>query len=320
MTRPATREVTGLIAAGLAAFFAVTGLVPGSPLVSYAAQPPLGSPETLVLTASNATYLSPVTLAEVRDARIVQTRTLTPDDNAGSSSVAVWMVTSSDDDTTHHQRLEPSARTFAIDQASGQLVNCCGASINGNPLIRQSGLSGYEFPAGTRKQAYDVFDTVLGRPEPAAYTGTSTIDGIVAYQYTENVVAAQPAFSPLAATGPELYTARNSWWVDPETGAVLAIAVAEDAYLADPSAAPVLDADLATTPATVTHLAAQDQSARHQVTVVRDLRLACLVLMVLAAGVAWYALARRRPPPSRPHPRAGRHQGNYHATGIGGPS
>jgi hypothetical protein len=320
MTRYGTSELTGLVVAGLAAFFAVLGFLPGSLAVGHAAAPALNNPETLVLTAADASYLNPVTLAEVTGARIDETDTVTPDD-AGSSSVAVWNVTTSDYDVTHQRQLEPVSRTFAIDRATTQLVSCCGANINGNLMIRQSGLSGYVFPAGTRRQAYDVFDTVLGRPEPAAYSGSGTIDGIPAYRYTEDITAARAGFSPLSSTDPELYSANDSYWVDPETGAVLAITADEDLYLASPVAGPagttsaaaprLFDADLTTTRATVAHLAAQDRAVRHEITVARDLRLACLVLAVVLAGAAWYALSRRRSPPASHHPTRGNaHGGN----------
>jgi hypothetical protein len=317
MTRGGTGEVVGLVAAGLAAFFAVLGLVPGILTVSQA-QPGLNSPQTLVLLASDATYLSPVTLAEVSGAHLDQTEQLTPDGAASSSSVSTWTVDTSLYDTTHRQQLEPASRTFAIDRATQRLVSCCGANINGNLLIRQTGLSGYVFPAGAGRQSYDVFDTVLRRPEPAAYSGAGTIDGIQAYQYTENVTDGPAGFSSLSATDPELYSVRESWWVDPRTGAVLAISVAEDLHLAGPAAVRLLDADLATTPATVARLAAQDRAVRHQTTVARDLRLACLVLAVAGAVVAGYALSRRRPPPAPRHPRTGKRPGKDRGQAITG--
>ncbi|HEY6787818.1 MAG TPA: porin PorA family protein [Trebonia sp.] len=317
MTRYGTSELTGLVVAGLAAFFAVLGFLPGSLAIGHAVQPALNNPETLVLTAADASYLNPVTLAEVTGARIDETETVTPDDAGGNSSVAVWTVTTSDYDVTHLQQLEPVSRTFAIDRATAQLVSCCGANINGNPLIRQSGLSGYVFPAGTRRQAYDVFDTVLDRPEPAAYSGSGTIDGIPAYRYTEDITAARAGLSPLSSTDPELYSANDSYWVDPETGAVLAITADEDLYLASPAATGssatrrLFNTDLTTTRATVAHLAAQDRGVRREITVARDLRLACLVLAIVLAGAAWYALSRRRSPPAPHHPHARkRHDGN----------
>jgi len=317
MRRHGTSELTGLVVAGLVAFFAVLGFLPGSLAIGPVVPPALSSPETLILTATDASYLSPVTLAEVSGARIEEKRALTPDDGAGSPSVAVWTVTTSDDDIAHQQQLEPTSRTFAIDSATGQLVSCCGANIDGNQLIRQSGLSGYVFPAGARRQAYDIYDTVLERPEPAAYSGSGTIDGIPAYQYTEDITAARAGFSPLSSTDPELYSARDSYWVDPETGAVLAVTADEDLYLARPlatttAAAPRLfDADLTTTRATVAQLAAADRGVRHDIAVARDLHLACLVLAAASAVIAWFTLSRRRRPPAPRHPRTRKRQGIF---------
>jgi hypothetical protein len=307
-------ELAGLVAAGLAAFFAVIGLLPVLPIASTAAPPALNSPETLVLTASDATYLSPVTLAEVSGARVEETDVMTPDNGAGTSSVAVWTVITSRYDTARHQQLEPVSRTFAIDKATAQLVSCCGASINGNLLVRQTGLSGYVFPAGTRKQAYNVFDTVLDRPEPAVYSGSGTIDGIPAYQYTEDITASGAGFSPLSATDPELYSARYTYWVDPETGALLAMSAAEHIYLAgplspatSPAATRLFDADLTTTPATVAGLTARDRALRHAISAARDVHLPFLVLAIASAGVAAYALSRRQSTP-RPQRLRARHR------------
>jgi len=295
MNRRGTREPAGLAAAGLAAFFAAIAVIPGSPLVSRAVQAPLDEFQTLALTASNASYLSPVTLTEVRGVSIEETDTVTGTGSAGNSSIAIWTVATSTYDTTHHRQLAPASRTLAIDRATGQLVPCCGANVNGNALIRQTGVSGYVFPAGTRRQAYDVFDAVLERPEPAAYSGTGTVDGIPAYQYTEAVTAARAGASPLSATDPQLYSARRSFWVDPETGTVLAMSEDVDLYLASPAtgapAMQLFDADLTTTPGTVAQLVSQDAGVRHEITVTRELRLACLVLAGALAALAWFALA-----------------------------
>jgi hypothetical protein len=318
MTRRSTREVTGLVGAGAAAFFAVLGFLPGSLAIVPAAAPALSSPQTLVLSASDASYLSPVTLTQVSGVHIEETRTLTPDAGAGSSSVSVWTVTTSDYDATHHRKLEPASRTFAIDLATAALVSCCGASIDGNPGIRQSGLSGYVFPAGAGRRAYDIFDTATGRPQAAAYSGSGTIDGIPAFQYTEDVTAAPAGESPLSSTDPELQSAHESYWVDPQTGAVLAITADEDLSLARPlvvgssTVRQLWHASLTTTRATVTQLADQDRDVRHEATVARDVHLACLILAIAGIVIAWYGLSRRRrlpPAPHHLHARA-RHGGN----------
>ena len=71
-------------------------------------------------------------------------------------------------------------RRFAFNRRTGQLVDCCGASVNGDKSVRQTGLVGYVFPIGTQKQTYQVFDTTLKKTMPFVYSGTTTVDGIQA--------------------------------------------------------------------------------------------------------------------------------------------
>ena len=76
-------------------------------------------------------------------------------------------------DLTNHQPVQQMTRTFAFDRRTGQLVDCCGASVNGDKSVRQTGLVGYVFPMGTQKQTYQVFDTTLKKTMPFVYSGTT---------------------------------------------------------------------------------------------------------------------------------------------------
>src|SRR5258708_1646135 len=82
----------------------------------------------------------------------------------------------------------------------------------------------------------------------------------------------------------------------------------------------MFNADLAPARATVAPLAAQDRAVRRGITVARDLRLACLVLAVVLAGAAWYALSRRRSPPASHHPHARKRHGGNGRQQITGPA
>jgi hypothetical protein len=271
----------------------------------------------MTLTAAGAAYFSPTRLAEVTGAAMVETDTITAVSGAGYPAVAVWDVRESVYDATNHQQLEPTSRTVAFERGTAELVNCCGGNIDGDGLIWQDGIAGYAFPVGTRKQTYDVFDTVLDKPEPFTYSGTDTVDGIVAYQFTEDVSAAEAGFSALSPTDPQAYSVIRVYWVDPETGALLKVSENEDLSLAKPAggATQLFRADLATTPSTVRRLASQDASERNQIRLLANGRLALVVLasgFALLAGclVAGSLLARgpgtgragRRPPP---HPADG---------------
>jgi hypothetical protein len=292
-----TRQVTGLIAAGLAAFFAASAVILGWRAAGQAAEAPLSEQLTATLTATGASYFSPTRLTEITGANIEVTEAITGATSAGYPGIAIWDVFRSVYDTTNHQRLEPMSRTVVFDRETAELINCCGESINGNGLIQQSGIAGYVFPAGTRKQTYDVFDTVLDEPEPFAYSGTDAVDGIPAYRFAENISGAYAGFSPLSSADPELYSIRRVYWVDPETGAVLKVTENEDLYLANPATGAAVtqlfDANLSTTQATVARLASRDARARNEIALVGNVRILSFCLGGAFAVTATFLLARK---------------------------
>ena len=293
-----SRQFTGLLLAGLASFCAVIGVILSGILAGRATLIPLDEHQVLTMTATGASYYSPTKLVQVTGANIEQTETITGVGSAASSSIAVWSVYTTTWDTTRHQQLEPTARRLAVDRASAQLVSCCSANINGNGLIRQYGVAGYVFPPGTRKQGYDVFDAILGKPVTVAYSGQDMVGGIPAYRFTEDVTAAPVGFSPQNLTNPELYSVHRVYWVDPETGALLNVSADVDLYLDKTSVYPVehvLAANLTATGATVAGLVSQDARARARIATANTIR---AVLFPVAVGLAVIAagllLVRRR--------------------------
>ena len=301
-----TRRVTGLIAAGLAAFFVASAIILGwraaGQAAWFAGRVSRGGQVTAILTATRAAYFSPTRLKEITGANLEVTQDITDAASAGYPAIAIWDVSTSVYDTTNHQRLEPMSATLVFDRKTAELINCCGENVNGNGLIWQSGIAGYAFPAGAMKQTYDVFDTVLDEPEPFAYSGTGVVDGVPAYRFAENISAAYAGLSLLSSAEPELYSMHRVYWVDPETGAVLEITEDEDLYLVNPATGyPVthlFDADLSTTPATVARLASQDARARNEIAIVGTVRilLFCLAgVFVVTAGFLLVRKPRLRP-------------------------
>jgi Porin PorA len=281
------RPVIGLAVSGLAVACAAIAVIVSGRVTGPAAGSPASERETITLTAAHASYLSPTRLTEVTGASIEVTDTIRGAAQAGFPQIAVWREVSSMYDTTNHQPLVPMSRTFAFDTATAELVNCCNQNINGNSVIPQRGIAGWVFPRNTRKQTYDVFDAILGEPEPFSYSGTDTVGGIRAYRFEENIHAARAGFSLLSKTEPELYTMHRTYWVDPETGALLKISENEDLYLVKPRTGATVThlfvADLSTTPAAVARLVRQDQRGRGAgIAAGRD----GLLFLGLAAGLA----------------------------------
>src|SRR5215471_2779563 len=155
------RRVTGFILAGLGVLLILAAILLPGWVSSQFIKFPLSVNQTAILSASNASYFSATTLKETTGVTIQATYAIKGDPAKGSSSVAVWNQASSVSDVTNHRSIQQTTRTLAFNRRTGQLVNCCGASVNGNAAVHQTGLAGYVFPFGTQKQTYQVFDTTF---------------------------------------------------------------------------------------------------------------------------------------------------------------
>ena len=272
---------------------------------------PLSENQVAVLTASNASYFSAAVFKEQTGVTIQATYTIKGEPGKGSSSTAVWEQTSSVSDITNHRSIQQTTRTFAFDRRTGQLVDCCGASVNGNTSIKQTGLVGYVFPFGTQKQTYQVFDTTLDRPLPFVYSGTATVSGIQTYKFVENVPSTQ--FTTQAVPGsmlgvktpvvraPLFDEQHLVYYVDPETGALLNVNEHQTVTLHNPDtgaqALVLYDADLTVTPASLSQIVALDSNGRSEITLVETTLplVFCIVGGVaLLAGAFLVFRARKR--------------------------
>jgi hypothetical protein len=199
-------------------------------------------------------------------------------------------------------------RTFAFNRQTGQLVDCCGASVNGDKTVRQTGLVGYVFPMGTQKQTYQVFDTTLKKTMPFVYSGTANVDGIQAYEFVENVPPTQigsvtlpGSFVKMAAASVTLgeYDAEHLiYYVDPETGALVNVNEQQSTTLrTSAAAAPSLvgfDADLIATPASVTQIVALDSNGRNELSLLKTVLPLVFGIVGAVALIAGVFLSLRR--------------------------
>jgi hypothetical protein len=279
------RGVIGLILAGLGAFLILVAILLPTWVSGQVIKFPLNEYETATLDASNASYFSAASLSEKTGVSIEATYTIKGDASKGNSSTAVWNEYSYVYDLTNHQPVQEMTRTFAFDRRTGQLVNCCGASVNGDRSVRQTGLVGYVFPMGTQQQTYQVFDTTLKKTMPFRYSGTTTVRGIQAYEFVENVAPVQigsltvpgsfVGMTAASVTLPEFDQEHLIYYVDPETGALLNVNEQQSTTLrTSATAAPALvlfDADLIATPASVTQIVALDSSGRNELTLLETI-------------------------------------------------
>ena len=295
------RRVVGITLAGLGAFLLVAALLlrvyVGGQLIKF----PLNEYVKTTLLAKNVSYFSPALVRKVTGATIQVTDTVKGDAKAGNSSTAVWNEFTWLYDLTNHKEYALSTRRAAFNRRTGELVDCCGASINGHSTIRQMGLSGYVFPFGTQKQTYDVFDTNVNRAMPFRYAGTGTISGIPVYRFVERVSSVNAGSQKIPGslvglkqqlvTLPESYTAVNTYWVDPETGAPLDTTQNQKLVLQDSTGQHrllLLDGDLIMVPSSVRTAVGLDSTGRTELHWFQNyipLIAALLGFMLLVAGI-----------------------------------
>jgi DUF3068 family protein len=305
------RRVTGFVLAGLGVLLIAAALSLPTWVASQFIKFPLTVNETAVLDARDASYFSAATAKPQTGVTIQAVYTIKGDPAKGSSSVAVWDQASSVTDVTNHRPIQQTTRTLAFDRRTGQLVDCCGANVNGNAAVRQTGLAGYVFPFGTQKKTYQVFDTTLNRTVPYVYSGTATVGGITTYVFVQDTPPTQFAIQAVPGSmlgvktplvrAPLFDKQHIVYYVDPETGALLDVNEHQTVTLHNPGtgaqALVLYDADLKATPATVSQTVALDSSGRSEIALVET---TLPLVFGIAGGAAlagglFLGLRRRKP-------------------------
>lgn len=286
------RRAIGLTLAGLGAFLLVVAVLLRTYVPGQVMKYPLNEYLVTQLVGHGTDYFSPSQVRPITGATMVVTSTVKGDAGAGNSSTAVWDSFTYLYDETDHARYSFSIRRFAFDRRTAELVTCCGANVDGDSSVRQTGLVGFLWPFGTQPHTYQVFDPAMNKAAPARYMGTTTIDGITVYRFVEKVTGAQIGTqtvprSLVGMTGsstvtlPETYTATNTYFVDPDTGAQLNEIQNEHLALTDASGTQrllLLNASLSFTPQSLAKVVHLDQSARNELSLLT-------VIVPLAAGV-----------------------------------
>jgi DUF3068 family protein len=295
---------TGLVLAGLGTCLIVFALLQAFWVTGQVIKFPLNQYASVTLTDPNASYFSAAKLTEMSGVNLEATYTIKGNAAAGSSSTAVWNQFIYVYDQTNKLPVQSITRTFAFDRRSAQLVNCCGANVNGDSSIQQHGYVGYVLPIGTKKQTYDVFDTNLNKPVPFKYTGIGEAGGTQAYKFSVDVAPTQNGTqtvpgslvnsSAASVTLPQYYEVHSTYWIDPVTGALLNVTQNEKLTLRNTdgsTALSLLNANLAATQASIDGLVAIDNDQLSKASLVGTLlplMAGIIGLLLLIVGIVLY--------------------------------
>jgi Porin PorA len=298
---------------GLGAFLVVVAAL----LRFYAAPQLIAAPddvyETDVLVSPHSSYFDEGQLVTWRDVRLTYTLSIRGDQRASSDKIAVWDSFASLADPKLHNVVNSVYQRSAFNRRTGQLVDCCGASVNDSTQIKQTGI-GLFWPIGTKKQTYTVFDNNSMKSWPAHYVGEAKDTGVQTYKFTQHVPATRVDVmtgvptSLLHISGPSrnvvayrYYEADNTFWVDPRTGVLVDEEVKAQSYLTAANGQGKLTAvslDLRMDQASRHSLAGQANKNAKSITtisVLGPLALGVLGIILLLAATSPWRYFRRHP-------------------------
>jgi len=247
------------------------------------------------LKAQNASYFDGSTGKVRTGVELVATNTTRGDAQSSTDKVAVWDNFVSFRDPQTGQDVQIQGRRMAFDRRTGELIMCCGAAVDQDTSVRQSGL-GLMWPLGdVQKRSYPYFDQTTKRAWPMVYSGTEKVRGLTTYKFVETIpetfVGALPGNLPPATLGlpkknpgvtldkngnaavDQYFGAVVTMWVDPRTGIPVAQneKISATGYTKDRKGHVLLtNAELKTTDADVTKLIKMANDDAWQFAAVRD--------------------------------------------------
>jgi hypothetical protein len=191
---------------------------------------PVGIETTRTFVGQDNGYFDLSTVKRVNDASLITTVTVRGVASLSTRQTAVWDSFTITADESTGKRLEASSWRLAFDRRTGRLTGCCGAGIDRDTSIRQTGL-GFLWPVGdVLRRDYAVFDPTTRRTWPAVYDGEETVEGVRTYRFVQRVEPT-PVAEIEQMAGTELglapkrrydvdrvYDATITTWIDPRTG------------------------------------------------------------------------------------------------------
>lgn len=223
----------GLGLLGLGAFALVAALLIRLLVVPAAEKLPLSEVSHPVATGTGVDWMSAHDgvqytgeTAQVKEDVVGQ-----PDSPDASGDVAVWKVQSVMRDTANDQVISMSAYTVCLDRRTAMAVRDCASARSDHGAI--SGLT-LNFPFGTEKKTYPVYDGTTGKAFPAAFRSVEKLHGVTVYRFEQDVpetvvekqqVPGEWAGAPGQASvdAEFVYSSTRTYWVEPATGMILSL-------------------------------------------------------------------------------------------------
>jgi hypothetical protein len=228
------RHIIGLVLTGIGVGLLVAGLLVPTYLAPRLIRAPANVYEVKTLHGQNATYLDASTGRLRTGASVTATATVRGDPAAQRGGIVVWDSFNWIQDASTGGNVGYSRYRTAFDRRTGDLVRCCGANVDGDRQAAMSGI-GLFWPLGVSKKTYMLFDFSTRRAWPARFAGEERVHGMRAYRFVQRIPETTMHGTAPSVPGSMLglgedsgtvavdrrYSADNTYWVDPRTGAAL---------------------------------------------------------------------------------------------------
>ncbi|GGV35646.1 hypothetical protein GCM10010182_69600 [Actinomadura cremea] len=225
------RSAAVVILAGFGVFLLVTGVLVREYVAPALVRAPTDLYKVQSLRAENAAYFDAGKLQVRTGASVVATATVRGDVEASTGDIAVWDMTTVIQDPRRNYLIDVATRRLAFDRRTGELADCCGAAVQGDTSVTQSGI-GVFWPMDVERRTYQMFDVQTRRAWPVAFKGVEEVGGVEAYRFEMHVPSTKvPGDVPAVPAGllgldgdgavpvDRYYQGDSVIWVDPRTGA-----------------------------------------------------------------------------------------------------
>jgi hypothetical protein len=258
------------------------------------------------LQAPGAQYFS-IADGKVLTADLSMLVTTRGDVKEATDNRVVWdEFTVVDDVTNSKPQISLSERRSAFDRRTGVGVNCCGVSVNKEPVKLEGQI--YLFPFGVEKKTYQVFNQTAKKAFDTTFVGEDTVNGLPVYKFQQNIPATKVA--TLTAPGSMFgvtqsgdiqldrwYEGTDTYWVEPTSGAPVKEEVRRNETLKTQDGverAKALVATASFTPQTITEMVRTATDAKNQISLLKTTIPIVLLLLGLVALAVAVLLGRRR--------------------------
>ncbi|MFC7327605.1 DUF3068 domain-containing protein [Marinactinospora rubrisoli] len=175
----------------------------------------------------NVSYFSAEDLESVEGATVEAYSTFRADVPASDSDVVVWDQFTWVTDVDRDYPIQSTTRRAGHDRFTGQAVDCCDPSVNGE-RAEQSGQV-FKFPFLTERRDYEFFDTTTRRTWPIEFRGEETVHGVPTYRFVQVIEPTRVGERTMPrsllgmdgegdVTADEMFSLTRTYWIEPTTG------------------------------------------------------------------------------------------------------